>query len=59
MTAGGNLAWATANIGAPGIQFVLLNLSIQRMSKVAMLTMCQFEGLWRLLETCIDSVYCF
>jgi hypothetical protein len=29
MTAGGNLAWAAANIGAPGIQFVLLNLSFQ------------------------------
>ena len=59
MTAGGNLAWAAANIGAPGIQFVLLNPSFQHMSKVAFLTMCQFESLWRLLETCIDSVYCF
>ena len=59
MTAGGNLAWAAANIGAPGTQFVLLNLSIQHMSKVAILPMCQFESLWRLLETCIDSIYCF
>lgn len=56
MTAGGNLAWAAANIGAPGIQFVLLNLSMQHMRKVAILTTCQFKGLWRLLETCIDSV---